>query len=65
MKKDSNQISYGKFSYLFNKKNNNINNIYSIKKIVSSGSVKSSRPHSTKKNTKKQTGSTYRSSSGD
>jgi hypothetical protein len=64
--KNNNQIIYGKFSYLFNKKNNNINNnIYSIKKIISSGSIKSSRPHSTKKNIKKQNGSVYRSSSGE
>ena len=65
--KNNNQIIYGQFSYLFNKKNNNNinNNIYSIKKIISSGSIKSSRPHSTKKNTKKQNGSLYRSSSGE
>ena len=63
--KNSNQIAYGKFSYLFNKKNSNTNNIYSIKKIISNGSIKSSRPHSTKKNTKKQNGLIYRSSSGE
>jgi len=62
---NNSQINYGKYSYLFNK-NNNINNLYSVKKIISNVSVKSSRPNSTKKNKKKHNnGLTYRSSSGE
>ena len=62
---NNNHMGYGKYSYLFNKKNNIANNIHSIKKIISSGSLKSSRPNSTKKNIKKHNGYGYRSSSGD
>ena len=62
---NNSQVICGKFSYLFNKKNNNVNNLYSVKKIVASGSVKSSRPNSTKKNKKKNNGYIYRSSSGE
>ena len=62
---NNSQINYGKYSYLFNK-NNNINNLYSVKKIISGNSVKSSRPNSTKKIKKKHNnGFTYRSSSGE
>ena len=63
---NNSQINYGKYSYLFNK-NNNVNNLYSAKKIISNGSVKSSRPNSTKKTTKKKhnNGFIYRSSSGE
>jgi hypothetical protein len=62
---NNSQINYGKYSYLFNK-NNNINHLYSAKKIISNGSIKSSRPNSNKK-TKKQynNGFIYRSSSGE
>ena len=52
---------YGKYYYLFNKKNNKVNNIFSIKKLIASASVKSSRPNSIKKNN----GFTHRSSSGE
>ena len=63
---NNSQVVYGKYSYLFNKNNNNIiNNLYSVKKIISSASVKSSRPNSTKKQAKKHNGFTYRSSSGE
>ena len=61
---NNSQVIYGKYSYLFNKNNFNVNNLYSIKKIIS-GSVRTSRPNSTKKNMKKNSGFTYRSSSGE
>ena len=61
---NNSQIIYGKYSYLFNKNNFNVNNLYFVKKIISGGSVKTSRPNSTKKN-KKKNGFTYRSSSGE
>ena len=62
---NNSQIIYGKYSYLFNKKNNKVNNLYSVKKIISSGSVKSSRPNSTKTIVKKNNGYIHRSSSGE
>ena len=62
---NNSQIIYGKYSYLFNKKNNKVNNLYSVKKIISSGSVKSSRPNSTKTIVKKNNGLIHRSSSGE
>ena len=62
---NNSQIIYGKYSYLFNKKNNKVNNLYSVKKIISSASVKSSRPNSTKTMVKKNNGFVHRSSSGE
>ena len=62
---NNSHVIYGKYSYLFNKKNFNVNNLYSFKKIISSSSMKTSRPNSTKKNIKKNNGFTYRSSSGE
>ena len=49
-----------------NKKNkNNINNLYSVKKIVANSSMKGLRPNSSTKITNKYRGLIYRSSSGD
>ena len=46
------RIKNGKFSNFFNK-NSNINNLYTVKKILANNSIRSSRPNSTKLTSKK------------
>ena len=61
---NNSHLNKGKYSYLFNNKNN-INNLCSIKKIIAYGSIKKYRPNSTKKKSYKHKGFMYRSSSGE
>ena len=61
---DNSHIIKGKYSYLFNNKNN-LNNLCSVKKIIAYGSIKKYRPNSTKKKSYKRKGFIYRSSSGE
>ena len=61
---DNSHLIKRKYFYLFNNKNN-LNNLYSVKKIIAYGSIKKYRPNSTKKKIYKQKGLTYRSSSGE
>jgi hypothetical protein len=55
---------YSKYSYLFHNKNN-LNNISSVKKIITYGTIKRHRPNSTNKPINKNKVVKYRSSSGE
>ena len=61
---NNSHIGYGKYTYLFGG-NKNINNLYSVKKIIANSSMKGLRPNSSTKITNKYRGLIYRSSSGD
>ena len=62
---NNSHIGYGKYTYLFGGNKNNINNLYSVKKIIANSSMKGLRPNSSTKITNKYRGLIYRSSSGD
>ena len=62
---NNSHIGYGKYTYLFSGNKNNINNLYSVKKIIANGSTKGLRPNSSTKITNKYRGLIYRSASGD
>ena len=61
---NNSHITNGKYSYLFNNKNN-LNNLSSVKKIIAYGSIKRHRPNSTNKPISKNKVMKYRSSSGE
>ena len=65
MPMNNSHIGYGKYTYLFGGNKNNINNLYSVKKIIANSSMKGLRPNSSTKITNKYRGLIYRSSSGD
>ena len=62
---NNSHIGYGKYTYLFSGNKNNINNLYSVKKIIANSSMKGLRPNSSTKITNKYRGLIYRSASGD
>ena len=62
---NNSHIGYGKYTYLFSGNKNNINNLYSVKKIIANSSMKGIRPNSSTKITNKYRGLIYRSASGD
>ena len=62
---NNSHLIYGKYTYLFGGNKNNINNLYSVKKIIANSSMKGLRPNSSTKITNKYRGLIYRSSSGD
>ena len=62
---NNSHIGYGKYTYLFSGNKNNINNLYSVKKIIANSSIKGLRPNSSTKITNKYRGLIYRSASGD
>ena len=62
---NNSHIGYGKHTYLFSGNKNNINNLYSVKKIIANSSIKGLRPNSSTKITNKYRGLIYRSASGD
>ena len=62
---NNSHIGHGKYTYLFSGNKNNINNLYSVKKIIANSSMKGIRPNSSTKITNKYRGLIYRSASGD
>ena len=62
---NNSHLIYGKYTYLFGGNKNNINNLYSVKKIIANSSMKGLRPNSSTKIASKYRGLIYRSSSGD
>ena len=62
---NNSHLIYGKYTYLFGGNKNNINNLYSVKKIIANSSMKGLRPNSSTKITNKYRGLIYRSASGD
>ena len=53
MPMNNSHIGYGKYTYLFGGNKNNINNLYSVKKIIANSSMKGLRPNSSTKITNK------------
>lgn len=62
---NNSHLIYGKYTYLFGGNKNNINNLYSVKKIIANSSMKGLRPNSSTKIASKYRGLIYRSASGD
>ena len=62
---NNSHLIYGKYTYLFGGNKNNINNLYSVKKIIANSSMKGLRPNSSTKIASKYRGIIYRSASGD
>ena len=62
---NNSHLIYGKYTYLFGGNKNNINNLYSVKKIIANSSMKGLRPNSSTKIASKYRGFIYRSASGD
>ena len=62
---NNSHLIYGKYTYLFGGNKNNINNLYSVKKILANSSMKGLRPNSSTKIASKYRGLIYRSASGD
>ena len=62
---NNSHLIYGKYTYLFGRNKNNINNLYSVKKIIANSSMKGLRPNSSTKIASKYRGLIYRSASGD
>ena len=62
---NNSHVIYGKYTYLFGGNKNNINNLYSVKKIIANSSMKGLRPNSSTKIASKYRRLIYRSASGD
>ena len=63
---NNSHIGYRKYTHLFSgNKNNKINNLYSVKKIIANSALKGLRPNSSTKISNKYRGFIYKSASGD